>query len=80
MPTDKGLLTFELADDDEELEIHCDEEGLRRLIAACSRVLETRAHDHLMTPSWGGTELSEERQGRGNRLLNKVTVRLWPGR
>ncbi len=74
-----GLLTFELGPDGKELEIHCDQRGLGALIRILSRLAQAKgqSHDHLMTPAWGGVELSEEQQGEANRLLHKVTVRLW---
>ena len=74
-----GLLTFELGPDGEELEIHLDQRGLRRLIRILSGLAQTKgqSHDHLMTPAWGGIELSQQRQGETNRLLHKVTIRLW---
>jgi immunity protein 32 of polymorphic toxin system len=70
------LLTFEVVGDG-ELEIHGNAEGLRSLIKSLTRVLETGQHDHLMTPSWGGTELSEEPQKVGSKLVNKVTIHSW---
>jgi hypothetical protein len=73
----KKLLTFELTGDRSQLEIHCNEEGLHDLVSALSRVLATGEHDHLMTPAWGGNELTEEKQGKGNALINIVTIRLW---
>ncbi len=72
----KRLLTFELVGDG-ELEIHGDAEGLRSLIRSLTRVVETGEHDHLMTPTWGGVELSEEPQRVGAKLVNKVTIRIW---
>ncbi|HYV49770.1 MAG TPA: Imm32 family immunity protein [Myxococcaceae bacterium] len=72
----KRLLTFEVVGDG-ELEIHGSAEGLRDLIRSLTNVLETGQHDHLMTPSWGGTELSEEPQRAGAKLINKVTIRAW---
>jgi Immunity protein 32 len=72
----KRLLTFEIVGDD-EVEIHGDVEGLRDLIRSLTHVIETGEHDHLMTPSWGGTELSEEPQKEGAKLVNKVTIRVW---
>lgn len=73
----KKLLTFELTEDGSQLEIHGNEEGLRDLTNVLSRVLTTGDHDHLMTPAWGGTELTEEKQGEKNALINMVTIRLW---
>jgi hypothetical protein len=72
----KQLLTFEIVGDG-ELEIHGDAEGLRELIRSMTRVVETGEHDHLMTPSWGGTELTEEPRKNGAKLVNKVTIRVW---
>jgi hypothetical protein len=79
MKDDPGLLTFELGPDGEELEIHCDQRGLGELIRILSRLAQAngQGHEHLMTPASGGVELSEERQGEANRLLHKVTVRVW---
>lgn len=70
------LLTFELTTDNGEIEIHGDEAGLRFLIDAITKVIENRTHDHLMTPSWAGYELSENTQGVDNSLINKVTINL----
>ncbi len=71
------LLTFELSADGDHLEIHGDVAGLRELSKILERAIETRQHEHLMTPSWGGNELTEEVQGVGSRLLNKVTIHIW---
>lgn len=80
--TDSKILTFELSPEGDELQIHCNQEGLTTLQGILRRLGESKAplprHDHLMTPSWAGDELSEEKQGEGATLLNKVTVRLWP--
>jgi hypothetical protein len=71
------MLTFELANDKDELEIHCDKKGLKDFIQILSKVLEKGEHEHLMSPSWGGTELSHDKQGENNILLNHVKVLLW---
>lgn len=73
----KKILSFELTKDADQIEIHGNEEGLRELIEALSRVLNASDHDHLMTPAWGGSELTEEKQGETNRLINMVTIHLW---
>jgi hypothetical protein len=36
-----------------------------------------REHDHLMTPSWGGTELTEEPQGQDTKIIHSVVVHPW---
>jgi hypothetical protein len=71
------LLTFELSVDGDQLEIHGDLAGLHDLSRILQRVIDTHEHEHLMTPSWGGNELSEEVQGIGVRLINKVTIHIW---
>ena len=71
------ILTFELTSDKEQLEIHGNRMGIQELINLLSRVVDTSSHDHLMTPSWGGNELTEEKQGESNNLINKVTVHIW---
>ncbi len=74
---DHKLLTFELAADHDRLEIHGDVAGLEELSRTLEGVIRTRKHEHLMTPSWGGNELTEEVQGVGGHLLNKVTIHIW---
>ena len=70
------LLTFELSNGN-EIDIHGDASGLRRLAETLQRVLDSGEHEHLMTPSWGGTELSEEKQSDQSALVHKVTIHLW---
>ncbi len=77
MERKQNLLNFELINQADELNIHCSENGLKRLIKILNQVLEAREHEHLMTPSWGGKGLTEEKQGKDSTLLNKVTVHLW---
>lgn len=73
----KPLLTFELTQTGDTVEIHADLVGLTRLIKTLQNVLERGEHEHLMTPRWGGAELSEEKQGRETKLLDHVKVILW---
>lgn len=73
------LFTFELSEDKDEVEIHFNKDGLQDFIYYLERLLRNKVpiHDHLMTPSWSGTELTEEQQGKNNKLINMVTVYLW---
>lgn len=79
--TKEKMLTFELTQDGDEIEIHCNQEGLSSFLTVLHRLADAQSglpkHDHLMTPSWAGDELTEEKQGEKNILINKVTVRLW---
>ena len=71
-------LTFEITPDGDELEIHATREGLLQLQKQIEYLLEKdKDHIHLMTPSWGGKELSEEVQGEKNQLINHVKVFIW---
>jgi hypothetical protein len=46
-----------------EVAICFDEDGLENLIKKLDRLRGKRDHTHLMTPSWAGDELTEEKQG-----------------
>jgi hypothetical protein len=70
------LLTFEY-NRHGVVEIFMDEDGREELVKSLQRLSTKNAeidHDHLMTPSWAGTELTEESQNPANELINKVTV------
>ncbi len=76
----KILLTFEYDIQNEMLEIHANPEGIKKLIAKLSKILETgddSCHDHLLTPDWGGDELSNEKQCKDNILINHVKIFKW---
>lgn len=72
------LLTFELEKDMDSLEIHLNKEGLKYFIQILNKLLEQKEpeHEHLMTPAWGGDELTEEKQGTDNELLNHIKIYL----
>jgi hypothetical protein len=77
------LLTFELSKGHDELFIHGDAAGLRKLARIALRLAEQaeagkREHDHLMTEEWAGHELSSVRQDPTTLLINQVTIRGWP--
>lgn len=77
----RKMLTFEVSPDRDELEIHFDQKGLESFIRYLQKLGDSKSplpiHDHLMTPSWAGDELTEEKQGESNVLLNKVTLWKW---
>ena len=76
--------TFELTSDGDELHIHGDPAGLRRLAVQLERLASSQSatHEHLSTPAWGGNDLSQLAQGEanGDRLLHSVTLHSWPPR
>jgi hypothetical protein len=69
------LLTFELNNVGNVLEIHGNKEGLETLLERIKWILERKDHDHLATESWGGDELSERKQHKDNTLINQVDFR-----
>ena len=71
------MLTFELDKDGDELDMHLDESGLAMLRSILNAVEGSNSHEHLFTPAWGGSELSEEKQREASTLLNKVTIHFW---
>ncbi len=74
------LLTFELNDDGDMLEIHGDQKGLEYLAEILLDLAkeESADHAHLMTDDWGGSGLSNEVQGVANNLLNSTKIFIWP--
>lgn len=72
------MLTVEINKKDESIEIFCDREGLELLTKKISTLSEKGGHVHLMTSSWAGNELSEEKQGSGNELVNHLRIVLKP--
>lgn len=71
------LLTFEYSKNNDELDIHCNEAGLSELLLILSQLKNKTDHTHLMTPCWGGNELTEETQSNKSQLINKVTIHKW---
>lgn len=75
------LLTFELNSDGDEIDIHCNEVGLYYLKDIIENLLNNiklkKDHSHLMTKSWGGDGLTEEKQSSSSTLLHKVTFHAW---
>lgn len=74
------MLTFELANNGEMLEVHGDREGLLHLAEILIALAEEKSadHAHLMTEDWGGSGLSNEAQGLSNTILNHVKIFVWP--
>jgi hypothetical protein len=72
------ILTVELNRAKESVEIYCDKEGLELLRRRLEVLSERGGHEHLMTPSWAGTELTEELQRAGNTLINHLEIMVKP--
>lgn len=71
------LLSFEYDSDGEKLEIHANERGLKYLKGQIEMLLEHKQGIHLMTPCWGGKELTEKQQGKNNILIHHVKIFHW---
>lgn len=73
------MLTFESDKENEKLEIHGDKEGLLKLANILTEMAEqdSSEHRHLMTKDWGGSELSNDKQGLANSLYNHVKIFYW---
>jgi len=76
----RHLLTFELAEEGDELTIHGDPPGLRLLaqrisdLAAKAESQSKPGVAQLSTSVWGGNELSLEPQGTDTRLIYQVRI------
>ena len=73
------ILTVELQHQSDgiagEVAICCDEQGLEVLINKLERLRRKNDHIHLMTPSWAGNELTEQKQGGNDyQLVNHLRI------
>ncbi|MCW3475105.1 Imm32 family immunity protein [Rhodovastum sp. RN2-1] len=68
------MLTVELNQGQDRVEIYVDEEGARVLQHLLDVLRRRGGHDHLMTPSWAGTELTEVARGQGTKLMHHLLL------
>ena len=74
------MITIEIKDANKvaeglaELEIFCDEEGLKEFQRQLNFLLAGESHIHMATPSWAGHELDEKVMGEGNTIVNQLTI------
>jgi hypothetical protein len=78
------MLTFEYDENNQRLCIHGDVDGLRSLQTYLDRLIESTPagqfdHCHLMTPDWGGNELTSTSQDSMAALVHHVKVYCWKG-
>ena len=69
------MLTFEYQKDG-IVNVFMDEEGRDLLLSTLNSFKKPGDHDHLMTPSWSGWELDEERHNEANLLIHQVNIGL----
>lgn len=68
------ILSFEY-DERGELKIFCNEEGAKLLRNFIDKLIEGKdTHYHLMTPSWGGVELTESNIDKISTQINQVLI------
>lgn len=73
------VLTVELRDGGKpgsaEVALCLDDEGLEVLVRKLERLRGRREHDHLMTPAWAGSELTDNKQGGPEfELVNHLRI------
>lgn len=68
------MLTVELNKAQESVEIFFDEKGAEILKNYIDQALKHRDHFHLKTKEWAGDELSSEKQGVENLLINHLRI------
>ncbi|PIE90999.1 MAG: methylhydantoinase [Acidobacteria bacterium] len=61
------------------LEIHLNKQGISEFIETLENLLTEKGneHYHLMTPDWGGDELTLEKQCEENSLIQHVKIYKW---
>lgn len=73
------IFTVEHNSNSECVEIFLDNEGIEFFLRKLNKLHKNGGHTHFMTPSWAGYELTEERQGNDNELINHLKVYLKKG-
>ena len=81
MTQPKYLLTF-VDDHKGDVFVHADSEGLSVLIRTLQRIKDAVdrgvcEHDHLMSDSWGGSELTESKGIQEGEIVNHVKIFGW---
>ena len=71
------MLSFHIINSGRGVQIDCDDEGMATLIGALEKIKPDGGHVHLLTPSNGGRELSEESPW-GEKGIGEVII-TWVG-
>lgn len=71
------MLTVEY-DHESQVNIYCDKEGLDLLLRELVILEKRGGHAHLMTPSWAGQELTEDRHDTSAELVHHLRIVLKP--
>jgi hypothetical protein len=77
----KKLFTIEIDRQGELIEMHLNKEGAVYLRDVLNRLIEINANDHLhlMTPDWGGNELSSDQQNLDSviKIMHQLKIIYW---
>ncbi|WP_319561732.1 Imm32 family immunity protein [Marispirochaeta sp.] len=74
----KTLLSIELNKSTEQIEIHCNEDGLLLLVDKLESLKSMKNdHIHLKTSEFGGDDLSSDLIGIENEKINELKIFLW---
>jgi hypothetical protein len=71
------MLSFRLTNEGKSVQIDCDDRGVETLLAALQKLQQAGGHVHLLSPSCGGHELSDETPW-GDQAVGEVTI-TWVG-
>jgi hypothetical protein len=67
------VLSFQLTESEQAIQIDCDEKGMKILLDALARARAAGAHVHLCAPSIGGHELNQTTPF-GERAIGEVII------
>jgi len=77
----KNLLTLEFNPNEDVIEIHLNKVGAEYLINNLNRLIKNgeNEHIHLLTPEWGGNELTTEKQNLNEetQLIHHLKIMYW---
>ena len=71
------MLSFQLINQGQGIQVNCDEQGMTTLLEALKKVQPTGGHIHLRTPANGGKEL-DEKSPWGEDTVGEVVI-TWTG-
>lgn len=72
------VFTIELDQQGETVELHLNKKGAEFLRGVLNKLIENKVneHEHLMSPDWGGDELSSEKQNLSDdiKLIHQLKI------
>ncbi|WP_284268567.1 hypothetical protein [Bradyrhizobium iriomotense] len=67
------MLSFQIKNENRTIEISCDNAGISQLVEVLTRLRGSGNHVHLLTPSCGGSQLSEKTP-YGENAIGEVII------